>query len=238
MENIIKKIFFKKIDESVHNDFVKYGRGNFKDKYLIDAKKQKDKWSIKTSAEFANYLVRRCLEKVSGEIEVKGIIVSTFDLREGMGGYVFDKNEEIKKAMGVKKMKVDSRIDVKRIKEVMERFPKAFYALSFSGKDFELKIKAKAPKSAKPSAGGEKEASADFCSLKTSDRGIVNDLIFDVPDFNEVSIKHEIVVNEIILPKGEKDPVKLRENSIRKGKIIRKIIIDGKETKKEADFEA
>ena len=238
MENTIRKIFSGKIDGSVHDEFVKFGRGNFKDKYLIEAKKQKDKFSIKTSAEFANFLVRKCLEDAEEEVEVKGVIVSTFDIREKMGGFVFSPEEKVKKFMGVKQLQVDGKIKPQRIIEVMNKFPRAFYALSFLTKNNELKIKPKAPKSAKPSAKGEKEASADFCSLKTTDREVVNDLFFDIGDFNEVAIKHEIIIKEIILPKGETDPEKLRENAKRKGKIIRKIVVDGKEITKEKDFEA
>jgi len=238
MENIIRKIFSKKIDENVHDDFVKFSRGNFKDKYLLEAKKQKDKWSIKTSAEFANFLVRKCLENVKSDIEVKGVIVSTFDIREKMGGFVFSPGEKVKKFMGIKQLQVEGKIKPQRIIEVMDKFPRAFYALSFSGDDFELKIKPKAPKSAKPSAGGEKEASADFCSLKTSNKEIVNDLFFDIDNFNEIAIKHEILIKEIILPSGETNPEKLRENAKRKGKIIRKISVDGKEIVRESDFEA
>jgi hypothetical protein len=74
---VIRKIFEGVSDDEVHNDFLKYSRGNFKDKYLLEGKKQSDKWSIKAGAEFANYLVKKCLEKVSGNISAKGIIVST-----------------------------------------------------------------------------------------------------------------------------------------------------------------
>ena len=35
-ENIVRKIFKGKFDENVHNDFVKYSKGVFKDKYLLE----------------------------------------------------------------------------------------------------------------------------------------------------------------------------------------------------------
>jgi hypothetical protein len=41
---------------------------------------------------------------------------------------------------------------------------RGLFCSDFSLPDYELKIKPKAPKSAKPSTSGEKEAKADFCS--------------------------------------------------------------------------
>ena len=154
MDSTIKKIFSGKKDELLHNEFTKFSKGVFVDRYLVDAKKQKDRWSIKTGKEFTNYLVRALMEKVNGNIDVSGVIVSTFDIRGGMGGYVFQPEEEVKQFMGIKQVNVGSNVSAKRVIEVMDRFPKAFYALSFKVGDNELKIKAKAPKSAKPAAGG------------------------------------------------------------------------------------
>ena len=68
MENAIAKIFSGKIDEEVHSNFVKFSCGIFQDRYLMEAKKQKDKWSIKTSSEFANFFAKRLLEKSKGDI--------------------------------------------------------------------------------------------------------------------------------------------------------------------------
>jgi hypothetical protein len=237
MESAIKKIFSGRTDAEVHSEFVKFSKGVFGGRYLLEAKKQKDRWSIKTGAEFANFLVGKCLEEVSGKIFVKGIITSTFDIRTGMGGFVFNPEEEVKQFMGIKQLKVDCEAESRRIAEVMNKFPRAFFALSFSTGKSELKIKAKAPKSAKPSAGGEKEPKAEFCSLKTSNRQIVDDLFFDNPDFNRISIKHTIKINEILIPKGISSPVEMREKAVRKGVIVREVEADGRKSSREAKFE-
>lgn len=234
MESTIKKIFSGKTDAIVHDEFVKFSKGIFSDRYLIEAKKQKDKWSIKTSSEFANFFVRSLLEKVNGEIEMRGVIVATFDVSKEAQFPI----ENIKQFMGIKQAVVNTKVDKNKIIDLMNRFPKAFFALSFIINGSELKIKPKAPKSAKPAASGEKGPKVDFCSLKTNDQSIVNDLFFDCPNENELAIKHEIHIDEIILPKGEKDPVKIRENAVRKGKIARIITIGEKVTKKETNFEA
>ena len=120
----------------------------------------------------------------------------------------------------------------------MNKFPKAFFALSFSLKNYTLKIKPKAPKSGKPAKKGDEDVKADFCSLKTSDNSIINDLFFDNKNFKEIQIKHQININEIILPKGISDPIKMRELAKRKGIISRIIKSDGNSTTKEKEFEA
>lgn len=234
MENIFQKISEGRKDEDVHREFVKFSKGVFDNKYLLDAKKQKAGWSIKAGAEFANFLVKTCASKAQGEIHLKGVIVSTMDLRKE----VPFPHGDVKQFMGIKQLVIDTKTTPDKLLSLMEKQPKAFYALSFVSGSNELKIKPKAPKSAKPASGGEKEPKAEFCSLKTSDYEISNSLFFDMPDFKEISVNHSIVIKEIELPKGETDPVKIRENAIRKGIIRRRIIADGKETVKEYPFEA
>lgn len=235
MSNVIKKIFEGNCDNDVHEAFLKFGRGVYKYKYLVEGKKQKDKRVIKTSAEFANMLVKLCLEGISGKVKMEGLIVSTFDLRKEKG-YLFEEGEKVKSFMGIKQLVVNSEVDVHYLKEIMAKYPRAFYALSFKIGDEELKIKQKAPKSAKPSTKGEGEVKADFCSLKTSKERILKEIFFDIPEFKEAKVIHTIEINEIEIPKGESDPVMIREMSKRKGKVIRKMIIDGKEEIREKDF--
>ncbi len=232
MENVIGQIFAGKVDELRHIEFVKFGKGTFTNKYLVTGKKQASKWSIKTGSEFANFFVRNCLEKISGSVKVKGAIIATFKIGEDAGFPI----ERIKQFMGIKQAIINTEVDPKKIIELMDKYPKAFFALSFSTDDCDLKIKAKAPKSAKPSAKGEKAPKPGFCSLKTTDKNIIDSLFFDVTDFKEIEINHTININQIILPKGESDPVKIRELAKRKGKLIRKITVDGKEKVSEKEF--
>ncbi len=236
MQNIFKKIFSENIDENVHNDFIKFGRGEFKNKYLIEAKRQKDKWSIKTSAEFSNYLVMKCLEDASPEekIYVKGIIICTFDLSKEIDFEI----ENIKKYMGIQQYKINTNIEAGKIIKLMEKYPRFHYGLSFKTKNCELKIKEKTPKGAKPSAKSENGLKTDFCSLKTSRKDIIDDLFFDFPDFDFISVNHTIKIDEVILSNGIKDPVQLREMAKKKGKIIREISIDGRKERSEKEFVA
>lgn len=232
--SVIKKIFSGVKDEEVHGDFTKYSRGVFANKYLVEAKKVKDKWNLKTSAEFVNYIVRECLKEVKGEFEVKGVIVATFDVSKEAQFPV----ERIKQFMGIKQAVIATKTTPDKIISLMDKYPKAFFALSFSTPNSELKVKAKAPKSAKPAATGDKEPAAEFLSVKTTNKGIADDLLFGIGEFKELSIKHVLNIKDIILPKGEKDPLKMRENAVRKGTIKRIMKVDDKVTEKEIEFEA
>ncbi len=232
MESVLKKIFDGKTDEHVHSEFIKFSKGTFKGKYSLEGKKQKNGWSIKTGAEFVNYIVRASLQKAEGEVEVSGVIVATFDVSKKAEFPI----ERIKKFMGIQQAVVNTKTSPEKIIKLMDEFPRAFFALSFATPQTQLKVKAKAPKSAKPAATGEKPKSPDFCSLKTTDTSIISDLFFGCENFEKITIQHEIVILEVIIPKGVSDPIQLREQSQRKGKIVRNVNIDEKEVRSEAEF--
>ncbi len=234
MRNVMKSIFDGNMNNDVHDAFVKFGCGRFENRYLLEGKKQKNGWSIKTSAEFVNALVEMCLADVQEPLDVNGIIVYTIDLSNDIKFPI----ERVKKFMGIKQFVVDTKVEPEKLRELIEKYPRAFYALSFKTNGCELKVKSKAPKSAKPSASGEKEAKPDFCSLKTPDEKIINELFFDFSNFKEIKINHVIEINKIELPVGIDEPVKIREMARRKGRIIRKIVVDGREEIKEKEFVA
>lgn len=233
--NFIKKIFDNQTDNSVHLQFQKFSRGEFRNRALIEAKKSKSGYKIKTSAEFANELVKIMAEKLGErKTNVAGAIISTSDLKNEI------KFKEIKQFHGVKKYLIDDEMSGKEILELLEKFPKTFFALSFSVGEDVLKIKPKSPKSGKP--GKEKEEiKVDFCSLKTSDIEIGKSFVFEKLDFNNALINHTFLIEKIEIPeelKNSKDFAKIREESKRAGKIIRIANIDGKEERSEKVFRA
>jgi len=232
---VIKKIFEGNFDEEVHSAFLKFGKGEFKDKFLVEAKKQKDKFVIKTSHEYANFFVRACLENVQGKIFVRGVIISTFDLRDEIDFEI----KKISNFQGVRKTLIETEIDAEQILSLIEKYPRCFFGLSFKTQKNELKIKPKAPKSGKPSSRSKDKPQADFCSLKTNDKEIVNEILFDVQNFKEVSVSHIIKIDNIVYPKNIQNmkPEEIREKSKRQGELIRKVVVDGQEDIKREGFE-
>lgn len=242
MDFFIKKIFGGKADESVHLQFQKFSRGEFKDKAMIRIKNSSGNYTIDTTYEYARELVRLMAEKLgNNKTHVTGALVSALDLT----GF---KYEGKKMAMGARKYMIDREITGNEMVELCDRLTKAFFGLSFSVNGEELKIKDKSPKSAKGASSAKKEdveAKIDFCKLKTSDKNIVRGLLFDSEivdlNFKKIEVRHDFIITDIVIPpelKNEKDFAIVREKAHRKGKIIRNIDIDGKKLKKEIEFEA
>lgn len=239
MDFFIKKIFDKKTDEWVHVQFQKFSRGEFRDKAMVKIKNSNGKYTVDTTAEYARELVKYMAEKLgNGKTHVTGALVSALDLQ----GF---KYEDKKMAMGIKKYMINREMTGKEILDLTETLTKAFFGLSFNVEDEELKIKDKSPKSAKGASSSKKEdaeAKIDFCKLKTSDKSIIERLVFDSENLNwkKIEIKHDFIITDIVIPnslKNEKDFAIVREKALRKGKIIRYLDVDGKKIRKEVEFE-
>lgn len=234
--NFITKIFHKKVDESVHQQFQKFSKGEFRDRAVISVKKTGNKYTIKTTNEFANEMVREVAE-ILGKVKtnVTGAVVSTNNLKDVL------KFTEIKQFQGVKRYIINQNMSGEEIINILNSFPKAFFALSFSVGETRLKIKPKSPKSGKPGTKGEEAPKPDFCTLVTDNKKIASSFIFEVDNFKRADVNHIFFINEIIIPselKNEKDYSVIRERALRKGRIVRKAIIDEKSYNEEAEFEA
>tara|TARA_Y100000310_G_scaffold339697_2_gene433200 strand:+ start:74 stop:727 length:654 start_codon:yes stop_codon:yes gene_type:complete len=217
MESFIKKLANENIDEEVHNQFTRFGKGDYKRRFLISFNKTK-KIKIKASFEFANNFVDFVKElkdlRFSGNILSKNPIEGK-EGRKKAGGFVYELNEE-----------------------KIEGFENAYYYL-LDVKDPEviLKIKKKLPK---PGKSAEK-IDDKFCTLELDLKywDKVKETFFsDIPDVKKASIEHELIIDSIEIPKDEQDPVKMREKAIRKGKIIKKIIFKDSEDETEFSFSA
>ncbi|HPD81724.1 MAG TPA: hypothetical protein PK357_01345 [Candidatus Pacearchaeota archaeon] len=234
--NFIKKIFDKNFDEEIHLQFQKFSKGEFKNRALIEAKNSNGNCTIKTSAEFANGFVKELAEKLgNNKAKVTGSIIGTNDLK---GILEFKK---ISQFQGVKNYSIEKEMSGNEIINLINRFPKNFFALSLSAGENLLKIKPKAPKSGKPGSKGEETPKVDFCSLKTTDKKIIESFIFEKPDFKSAKIVHNFLIEKIEIPeelKKSEDFALIREKSIRVGKIIRKTEIDGVKSEKELELKA
>jgi hypothetical protein len=238
MDCFIKKIFDGKADELVHIQFQKFSRGEFENRALVRVKDSKGIISLSTTSEYARELVRALAEKLgSNKTQVTGAIISALD----QTGF---KYEEKKMAMGVRKYMINREMTGKELIDICDNVLKAFIGLSFNVGEDELKIKDKSPKSMKGVSAAKKDdedLKIDFCKLKTTDRKLVEGLVFDdeAKGAKKIEIKHNFIINDIVVPdelKKEKDFAIIREKAQRKGKIIRTLDIDGKIIKKEKDF--
>ncbi|MEK6840607.1 MAG: hypothetical protein AABX79_01510 [Nanoarchaeota archaeon] len=218
--NFIKKIFLKKADESVHNQFIRFGKGEYRRRAILSLWKT-GSIKIKSSFEFANDLV--LFAAGLGNISFNGSIWG----REQIPGM-----QETKK--GKKIVYNAINLTGSKIKEIA---PMVYYfLLNADGPGIKLKIKGKLPKPGK----GEDKIDEKFCQLEIDEKyyqAVKEDFFWDIPECKKASIEHTFAIKDIVMPKGETDYAKIREMAKRKGKIIRIANVDGSETRKEIEFE-
>jgi len=220
--NFLKKIYEGKFDEEVHNRFIRYGRGKFERLYL-SIERSGEKLKIKTSFDFANSLFGIIAENIKEAADVKGKIVAARDFKNEL-------NFEIKnysKRGRIYTAEIEGTLNPQTLKTIYEKFKYNFILLNVRSKDFRLTTKQNIPK-----PGGKIQE--DFCSAVLPSN-LIDEFAFDFdPNFKTAKIKHEIIIEEIEIPKEyENDPEKARIHAIRKGKLIRIANVDGKEYRKE-----
>ena len=218
MESFLKKVLTGKGDSDSHRYFMRFGKGDYKRRFLISINKG-EKIKIKTSFEFANDLVMFVNEnkkvKFSGKVLAKEKVAGK-EGRKKAGVFVYEISESS-----------------------IEEFENAYYyLLDVNDSEIVLKIKKSLPKPGK----NEEKIDEGFCVLLINAKywnALKSTFFWDLPEgVKKVSIEHQLKINDIVMPKEESDPVKVREKALRKGTIVRKMIVDGKETLKEIPVEA
>jgi len=239
MDCFIKKIFLNKIDEQVHAQFVRFGKGDYKGRAVISLWKT-GKVKLKGSFEYANEFVNFISEF---PVKFSGVILSKEKL-----------NLEGEKAKaGIYYYEV-SNLSNEKIKEIFNKV--YFMLLDASSSEIELKIKKKLPK---PGKSEKAKIDDNFCQLEADlsyYEKIKEAFFWDVQDCKKVKASHEYIINELVIPKpqelkipdgcqnsegilkGEKNFELIRIKTKRKGKIIRKLEVDNRQEIKEKEFEA
>ena len=225
----IKKIFENKIDDSVHKQFVRFGKGTYPGRAVVKITKQPDKIKIGTSFEMASDIAEFVAELGGGK--VSGIILSKEDLSKKFPD--IDTSKKSGMFVGI----IEQDCNEFQLKE----FIKNSYAclLDIESEGISLKSKKKLPK---PGKAGDAKIDDKFCQLELDTKywpKVRTEFAFDIQnDFKKALAVHTYLITDIIMPKGEKDFEKIRFLAKRKGKVLRKIILDKQESVKEKDFEA
>jgi hypothetical protein len=218
MKSFLRRVCDGANDSESHRYFIRFGKGNYGRRFLINLDKNK-KIKIRTSFELANDLVKlvdslKKESKYSGKILMKDKVPG-LEARKKAGVFVYEVSE-------------------KSISEFQNAY---YYLLDVNNEEILLKIKKSLPKPGKD----EGKIDERFCALDLDLKywpEVKEFLFWDVPECKKVSIEHNVVISEIELPKGEKDPVKIRENALRVGKMVRTMEVDGKKVVKEYSIKA
>lgn len=218
MNCFIKEIFNGNSEQS-HNQFVRFGKGKFENRAVLNLQKT-SKIKLRGSFEWVNDFVEIASELAN--IKFSGIILSKEQLSL----------ENEKKKSGVYSYEV-SDINSEKIKEIRNKIYTML--LDGEGEGVTLKIKKKLPKPGK----SEGKIDDKFCQLEADLKYWlkIRDA-FMLPECRKCRISHTFEITDIILPKNEKDFEKIRILAKRKGRIIRKLEVDKKESKEEKGFEA
>ncbi|MBI5148527.1 hypothetical protein HZA33_02505 [Candidatus Pacearchaeota archaeon] len=223
--NFIKKLWQGQIDEAIHSQFVRFGKGVFGNRAVINFKTNGNV-KLTTTFELANDLVELAAS-LSSKIKVSGILMTRDDPKAlGFTG---------KKKTGIYEVEIEKEMSSEEIKKLEQ--VAYFMLFDCSAPGLELKIKKKLPKPGK----GDAKVNDKFCVLeadKKFEKQIRDDFLFDIPEGKKIKIAHEYEINDIIMPAGEKDFEEIRKKAKRKGMLKRKIEIDGKTKLVEKAFAA
>ena len=224
----IKKIFENKLDEQTHRIFSRFGKGDYDNRALVEVNIG-SKINVKTSFEFSNDLFEMILNLID-KGKLKGKIISNEDFEKEVDSGISNYSKRGK----LYTTELDCEVDSKKMRDIYERFKLKSILLNVNSDKLKLICKNSLPK-----PGGV--VKNDFCKLtceKEFKDLIIKEFAFDVGVFKKLVIIHEFIIEDLVVPKEyEKDPSKARYSAKRKGKIIRKINLDGKEIIKEKEIE-
>lgn len=231
--SFIKKVFNGKVDDSVHQQFIRYGKGDYKGRFPLSLWMTK-KVKLRTSFEYANDIVLMCAKM--GNCKVSGEVVSKDDITNVLKENNIEGTTKSIRAGRIFLTELSSQdLNEEQLTKLVEA--SNFALLDIVGTDFTFKTKKKLPKPGK----NENKIDDKFCQLEADKKyfSIIKDGFFwDMPEGKKILVKHQVLIDSIVMPEGEKDFAKIRELAKRKGKIIRIADVDGTEKRSEVDFEA
>lgn len=200
----VNKIVLNKTDESLHEKFVRFGKGIYENRALMRISVKKDSFHLYASYDLLGDLLEIATQK-NETLNVKGVLI-------------------VKR----KKQSIEGQMNGIELKEKISEAD--FALLDVNCKDISIACKKSLPKPGK-------NLDPKFCSV-TMPKEYLKELIFEAAEFKDAEVSHTFSVTDIIVPKDyANDPAAARVNAKRKGKMLRKAVVDGKLFEKEVEFE-
>ncbi len=221
----IKNVVEGEIDDKTHSQFVKFGKGEYKNRAVLNCRKGSS-IRLNSGSEYANDFVDLVSENVN--VIFSGIILSKESIKEFLNVGELKKSE-------IYSYEVEG-ISSEVVKKISEKA--YFMLLDAEGEGISLKIKKKLPK---PGKSKKSKIDDKFCVLEAELKfwSMIKDaFLWDLPDFKKAVVSHDYIIDELIVPENEKDFKKTRVLAKRKGKLIRNIEVDGQKKSVERNFVA
>lgn len=220
--HFVKDIFEEKDTEHAHNKFVRYSRGHFVGP-LMKIKISKMGVKIYGSFHFVDELLMLIADFLGDKkIYVSGSLIWNRDLSGELAKHGI-KYSKIKKSRGIFTYIIENEVNIKSFVDSMKGYN---LLLNIKLDEISYVTKSKFPKP-------NKEITSDFCKAKfpaSMTKKILSEFAFDVTKKNpkDIVISHEIIVEDIDLPKVENFEM-ARRLAKRIGVIKRKVVVDGGE---------
>ncbi len=232
--NFIHKLLMGKMDDGVRRNFLRFGKGLYKYRAMALVKKSKSGVKLNTTFEYSNDFVQLFAEESKTPVTISGTIVTTHDLNTlGVAG-------TFTKRMGVGKFEIpETALSAKDLHSFFEKVQTNFLILNLSSDLGSVVCKQKLPnpkKSPKLTEDGKEEVpKIDFCKCSFSNLAIAEDFFFDVKgDYTQAQVMHAFMIDSLEVPEKYKNDLALaRLHVIHKGKTVRVLTVDGKESTKE-----
>ena len=219
------------VEDSSHGFFTKYGRGEFNGPVLT-VKQGKGAFKVSGTPEYCSMIGEIIASSASCDFDVKGSIFSKSDFRDDIREIGLDFEDKTKKGYFIANFK--SVIEPGLLKPVYQAIPDGYVFLSLKGdKPWSINAGKKPPK-----PGGKIKETFFKASLGLESLDMLREeLLFDVEgDFTEVRIENTYIIDEIVVPSDIKNASEARIHAKRKGKIRRKVTVDGVENTTEKEM--
>lgn len=198
------KIFKNKIDESVHDSLIRFGKGTFQNRAVMKLSFSKGKLKLNCSYDLIKDLTL-IIADYAEKINVSGKIIK-----------------------GKKKEEINDKISGAELKALCEE--NSYVLLNLEFEEYSMKVGKNLPKPGK-------DLKNNFCKCMFPLE--VLDKITEFEGFKKLEIAHTFKIEDIIVPEEHKEDFEqARLNAKRKGTLIRKIIMDKKESEEKINFEA
>lgn len=229
INNFMKKLVDKNVDESTHMKFVRYSKGTFPKEEIIIKVTGKN-IQVQTGPEYVDVLLKILADNTSEEVDAKGKILSSKDIVQKLKDYDV-------KIIGKRgnKYTVEKVFSASAFKNFVSEMDGIHLLLTVKSGLNTIKVKPSLPK---PGNLKEKFAVAKF--QKNLLPAIQEEFMFDGTDFKkEAKYKHTYEISEIAVDQTllESDPLQARLQAKRKGKVIREKTIDGETERLEYNLE-
>ncbi|MHA1230522.1 MAG: hypothetical protein ACTSRP_16990 [Candidatus Helarchaeota archaeon] len=236
MDHFLIKIFKDKIDEDVHNKFLRYSKGEFEGPKLNLVIKGK-KINFYVDRDYDEYFLDFIIKKMKDdEYKISGNILTPSDPSAEMAEMGL--NTSIKKKKGIYEIKINDSMNLNELQDAYKKLNKLGYPLlSISpitrGNPWKITTKKTIPRPSGKSKDPEKEEERpNFCKgtlpkEETLLKQIIDECLLDYKDqakelenlsFKELILENKFIINEIILP----DP-KIKAELVKKQKELNEL---------------